>query len=304
MNRDHANSIAVTKILSHLPVQPKRINAHKILYLSPLHAKKAILFEVDTQTNRWYDHGHGLGGTPVDLVCAYLKSTHEAHTEADAFRWLNNMVISPDKKMPANADLSAETQPQLTLRLKAKRPIQDPSLIHYLEKQGIQLVIAQRFLKEIRLCQTQTKKHFLALGFPNEEGGLELCNPFFNDCLGPQSVSFIRGQTPKPTAIHLFKNVLDYLSVISRLNGQSLKGDTIVLNTLCCLQQAIPYMRSYGYSIAYSWLDNDEAGQNATFVLAEFCQTETALKHKPMNKLYAPHQDVNAWHRHTLNLTR
>lgn len=94
---------------------------------------------------------------------------------------------------------------------------------------------------------------------------------------------------------------MDYLSAISQLNGRGLKGDAIVLNSLSCLKQAIPYIQNYGYRVAYSWMDNDKAGEKATTALSEFIQTEAELKHTPMNKVYAPHKDVNAWHMHKLN---
>lgn len=298
MNIDHANKIPVAQILEKLPNQPKRIKANKLLYLSPLHTKTAILLEVDTKTNRWYDHGYGIGGSPVELVCAYLKSTLEAHTELDALRWLANMAVSPDKPMPVCASIDATTPAHTDLELRAKGPIQHAGLIHYLEKHGVPLRIAQRVLKEVRVRQTKTKKSFLVLGFPNEDSGLELSNPFFTGCLGPQAISFIRARTPSPTSIHLFKNVLDYLSVITQLQGQGLTGDTIVLNAMSCLKQALSYIQNYGYRVAYSWLDNDSVGQEATTDLTEFCRTEAGLTHTPMNKLYVPHQDVNAWHMH------
>ena len=96
---------------------------------------------------------------------------------------------------------------------------------------------------------------------------------------------------------------MDYLSAIGQLRGKGLADDAIILNSLSCLKQAIGYMQNYGYRVAYSWMDNDEAGTKATTIIAEFCQTQADLRHTPMNKVYAPHKDVNAWHMHQLKLT-
>ncbi len=163
--------------------------------------------------------------------------------------------------------------------------------------------IACQHLKEIHVCNQRTKKSFFALGFPNEDGGFELRNPFFKGCLGSKAISFIRGREPTPDSIHLFEGFMDYLSAISQLNGEGLTGDAIILNSLSYLKQITPYIQHYGYRIAYTWFDNDTAGEKATAALAEFFRTQDDLVHKRMNGIYAPHKDVNAWHMHQRNLT-
>lgn len=303
MNLDHANCIPMAEILNKLQIQPNQVQQNKLLYRSPLHMEEAALLEVNLKTNRWFDHSRGIGGGPVDFVCAYLKHCHEAHTELDALRWLNNMVVPSFETVSLGTNPSVNTQPDTELILKTKKPVQHLGLVHYLEKQGIPLAIAHRFLKEVRVYNIRTKNNLITLGFPNEGGGLELRNPFFQGCLGPQAITFIRGRMPKSTCIHLFNDVIDYLSAISQLNGKGFKGDTIVLNSLSCLPQIIPYIQNYGYRNLYSWMDHDEAGEKAQTVIAEFCQTQIDLRHTPMNKVYAPHKDVNAWHMHTLDLS-
>ncbi|WP_421828352.1 toprim domain-containing protein [Larkinella sp.] len=291
------------EILGKLHRQPERTRNAKLWYLSPLRAEKTASFQVDTRTNRWHDFGEGIGGDLVDFVCAYLKSTCEEHTVSDALRWIKNMGGTPCEITPVYANTNEIVKDDFGLILKAKKNIQHLGLIHYLEKRGISLETACQQLKELRVHNSRTRKNFYALGFANEEGGFELRNPFFKGCLGSKAITFIRGRTTKPDLIHLFEGFMDYLSVISQLNGKGLKADTIILNSLSCLKQVTPYIRNYGYRIAYSWMDNDKAGEQATASLTEFFQTEADLKHTPMNKVYAPHKDVNAWHMHQRNLT-
>jgi hypothetical protein len=50
-------------------------------------------------------------------------------------------------------------------------------------------------------------------------------------------------------------------------------------------------------------MDNDTAGEKATALLKDFFKMQEGLTHQPMNKLYAPHKDVNAWHMHQLKLS-
>ncbi|MBN8820635.1 toprim domain-containing protein [Spirosoma sp. 48-14] len=303
MNIDQAKAIAIVEILAKLGIHPQRRTADKAFYLSPVRDEKTPSFWVDTKTNRWHDFGDGRGGDAVDLATAYLQFTREAHTVSDALRWIGNMGVVAYEMTPIYRADEHRNHDDGSLVLKSKRSIQHVGLIHYLDKRGILLPIARRYLKELRVQNTRTDKYFTALGFPNEEGGFELRNPFFKGCLRPKTISFVRGKTPKPEGIHLFEGFMDYLSAISQLQGSGLADDAIILNSLSCLKQAIPYMQNYGYRVAYSWMDNDEAGAKATNIIAEFCQTQTDLRHTPMNKVYTPHKDVNAWHMHKLNLT-
>lgn len=59
------------------------------------------------------------------------------------------------------------------------------------------------------------------------------------------------------------------------------------------MQEATAYIRGYGYLKAWTWLDNDEAGEKATGAIAEFFKNEK-IQHIPMNEKYIPHKDVNA----------
>ncbi len=296
MNIDQANAIAIVKILNRLGINPRRTTFDRALYLSPVRNEKTPSFWVYLKSNRWHDYGDGRGGDSVDFARAYLKFTREADTTADALRWLKNMGIAGYEFAPVDRYMEAATQDETALILKSKKPVQHIGLIHYLDKRGIPLTIARRHLKELRVQNTRTNKYFTALGFANEEGGFELRNPFFKGTLRPKAISFIRGKVPKPEGIHLFEGVMDYLSAVSQLNGHGFKDDAIILNSLSCFKQAIPYIQNYGYRVLYSWMDNDEAGVKATAALTEFCQTQADLKHTPMNKVYAPHKDVNAWH--------
>ena len=300
MNIHDAKEIPIVEILNKLDIQPRRTNKHKLLYLSPLRDEKTPSFWVDTKTNRWHDFGDGNGGDLVDLVCAFLKSTREACTTSDALRWIRNMGVGPYVFQPVQTDTPKE---EASLILKKARPIQHIGLIHYLKKRGIALELADQHLKEIHVRNQRTKKSFFALGLDNEECGYELRNPFFKGTLGTKAISFIRGREPKPASIHLFEGVFDYLSAISQFKGRGFKGDTIILNSLSCLKQITPYVQNYGYRVAYTWLDNDPAGEKATASLDEFFKTQDDLVHKRMNRVYIPHKDLNAWHMHTLNLT-
>ncbi|GGD64264.1 transposase [Emticicia aquatilis] len=303
MNIHEANKISMCEILTKLSIHPHKINKNNAWYFSPFRQERTPSFQVDLYKNRWYDFGEAMGGDLVDFICAYLKHHKEENTKSDALRWIRNMCDNSVELLNFHPKIPQAVEKDFALILKNSRSIQHLGLINYLEKRGIPLFIAQKYLKELHVYNKDTGKKFFTLGLPNEEGGFELRNPFFKGCLRTKAISFIRGKISKPQGIHIFEGLFDYLSVACDLKGQFFQDDAIILNSLSCLRQINPYIRNYGYETAYTWMDNDHAGENATVMLAEFFKTQEGITHKIMNNVYAPHKDVNAWHMSQLNLS-
>ncbi len=301
MNIEQAKLLPLALILEKIGCKPTAEKPQRAVYLSPLRAEKTASFHVHTGKNFWYDFGLGKGGAVIGFVCAYLESQHEACTVPDALRWLKNMTGNAPAIAPVKTiELVAEGA---KLVIREKKQVKHPALVQYLNKRRIPLAIGQHYLEEVSVFNTETRKTFFALGLQNEDAGYEIRNPFFKGSAGPKSITFIRGTTPKPEGINIFEGSFDYLSLIAYRNGEPFDDDTIILNSLSCLKKATPYIQNYGYRIAYTWMDNDTAGQNATIAWADYFKTQDCLTHKPMNELYAPHKDINAWHMHKLGLS-
>jgi hypothetical protein len=302
MNIEHSKDIPISEILSKLNIYPKKTTKSELIYLSPLREEKTPSFYVNIHRNIWFDHGEGVGGGLLKFAQSYLKSQNKPHTEQDAIHWIKELSnYVPDKPVKELSNNNPVDEIS-ALVLKSKGPIKELGLIRYLEKRGIPLSIANPYLKELHIQNTNTGSSFYTLGFPNENNGYELRNPFFKGCLRPKTISFIRGRVPKPDGIHLFEGFMDFLSVMTQLNGRRLKGDCIVLNSVSCLSHAFPYIQNYGYKNVFSWMDNNESGEKATQLISEFVKTEQSLRHVKMNKIYARYEDVNAWHMRSLEL--
>ena len=301
MNIEQAKAIPITQIMEKIGIAPFRQNERELHYLSPLRQERTASFHVHRVRNVWYDFGEGKGGNSIDLVCAYLQATGEDATVADALRWLRNTTGSftpvPFKPRPVSAEKDKGW------RLKDSKPIKHLALIRYLANRGISLALAKQHLKEVHVQNLESGKDMFALGFLNEDGGYELRNPYLKSCIAPKTITFIRGSVPKPDEIHLFEGFMDYLSAVESRKEGPLKGDSIVLNSIACLDEALPYIKGYGYRMLISWMDNDGPGEKAARILSEFSSTEENLLHKPMNPTYAAHKDVNAWHMHVLGLS-
>jgi len=300
MNIEQAKAIPVARILEILNIQPARSTLKDSWYLSPIRDEKTASFHVHNERNVWFDFGEGIGGDSITLVQKILEFQGKGHSVSDSLKWLRNTMGGTVDYTPIQRSFVENKEPALVVN--SVKPIRNIALIHYLQGRGIPLGVARKELKEVLFTNSNTDKSIFALGWRNEDDGCELRNPFFKGTAGAKTISFIRGSQPKPPGIHFFEGMMDYLSVISRRDGRALRDDTIVLNSVACMKDAIPYISNYGYSIAYSWLDNDDAGMKALHSLEHILKSEETIAHCPMNRLYQPHKDVNAWHMQRLNL--
>ncbi|MBA4853765.1 hypothetical protein [Emticicia sp. BO119] len=225
----------------------------------------------------------------TDIERIFQSSSHET-------KHLSQNFVNPVLAFPA-----VKHYPCSALVMKSKRKsLQSKGLFDFLKTLGISTEIAQYYFHEVCVYNKQTQEKLKTLGFPNEEEGFELINPFFRGTIGSQAISFIRGTMPKPESIHLFKDSLDFLSFLSKLGGKKLLADTIILHSNTCLEQINPYICNYGYKHVYSWMSNDQTGQQAKAYIQNLVSTEEESKHKPMNMLYAACKDLSKWYQQQL----
>lgn len=302
MNIEQAKSIPVSVILDKLNLKPQRTSGHKQLYFSPLRRERTPSFWVDNKTNLWRDYGDMLwkGGDIVHLARAILYYQGLDHQVPDALRYVSNMAgIVPVIRPVTDPD---EKPRDKTLVLKHTGEIKKDFLFNYGDSRGIPASLLSEYFQQAIILNNLTGFRFYALTMRNENKGYELRNEKFKGCIGKKYITFIRGSQPKPDGINIFEGAFDFASVITHRNGKPLQDDSIILHSLCNLKKATAYIRNYGYKNCFTWMDNDQPGQEATKAWEEFCKTEQELRHIQMNSLYAPYKDVNAAHMAKLEL--
>jgi hypothetical protein len=298
MNIEEANKIPLQEVLSRIDAKLVRERGNDLYYLSPLRDERTASFHVNANGNVWYDHGEGVGGDCAAFACAYLEYKGEDCTMHDGLRWLKNMTVIPFNTRPYLVADSSET----VWKIIRVEPLEHLALIRYVEARGIPFEIADKHLVEVYFKNSSNNNKMYALGFKNEDNGYELRNKYLKSCVAPKTITFIRGTKPKPECIHLFEGFMDYLTYLTIKKGAAHDHDVIVLNSVNCLNQALPYINGYGYKIASTWMDNDKPGNKATALLKAFFASQPGLKHRPMNDVYKNHKDVNAWFMHNRNL--
>lgn len=293
MNIERAILIPLATILSCMGAELVQERPNDHWYKSPFRQEKTASFHVKPSQNIWYDHGLGKGGDGINLVCTYLKHTHESDTVVDALRWIKNMT----RNTPAVIKFDQlRIKREAAWKLKQVSPIKRLGLIRYLSKRKIPVELANQHLREVTVENIETGSTVFALGMPNEDEGYELRNPFLKSCVAPKAISFIRGEIIKPTTLHIFEGAFDFLSAATRFPDMITPHDAIILNSISLLERACAYIKGYGYNTIYTWFDNDAAGNRASMTLQSLLENEGQLICKPMNHLYQPFKDVNEWH--------
>lgn len=303
MNIEQAKSIPLAQILDILGCKPTQEKNNEAWYC--FRDEKTASFKVNITRNVWYDHGVGRGGDAISLVRYHLELSGENSTVSDALRWLTNMTGQAPKIMPVVPQEEAKQEPEpRKYFVQSFSAIKHDLLVEYLETRGIPLSIAQRYMKEVKIVNRETKKYFKALGMRNEDGGWEVRNKFFKGSIGKKGITVIRGSDPNSNEFHVFEAGFDFMSaIIQQEDGQHFKGDAYISHSVSILPKVTPYIKDYErYRIGYSWMDNDEAGKKATISLDDFFKTQNQLLHEPKNDLYLPYKDVNAWHMAKLGL--
>lgn len=293
MDIPFAKTIPLRKIFDVWGIKPKPIRNGLDLYTSPFSEERQSKLVVNPTTNTWFDPITGQTGNVVQLVCLYLQSQGVNHSAMDALRWLKNMTGKQGSIIEPLPDAADYKSMNCHYAIKDISYLSDPALIRYLElRRGIPFHVARHKVKQLLVRNKKTVKNFVAIGFKNEDGGYAIRNPKVKAHIGPRAISFIRGKVPKPDGIQIFKDIYDYLSAIVYRNGKPFDEDSIILNSMDCLQDMTAYILNYGYQYACAWLGNNEQGKAGTELLRGFCAKEK-LRFQTANETYKDFKDLN-----------
>jgi hypothetical protein len=83
--------------------------------------------------------------------------------------------------------------------------------------------------------------------------------PSFKSCISPKDITTIRNNGD---ACLVFEGFWDFLSYLTIRKVEKSKHDIAVLNSVANVQKAMDFLKMHRE--IYSYMDNDEAGRNAT----------------------------------------
>ena len=272
MNIDDIRKISLVEFLNQLGYQPTGRDSKGLWFYAPYRSERKPSFHVNPRKNLWFDFGTGAGGDIFSLA-------GEMSGETDFLRQAD--YIAKKMRLPVAKPYKPTTfVEEPTFENVEVSRLESPVLLRYLADRGITKEIAQRYC--VQVDYELHGKRYYAVGFPNNDDGLELRNPFFKGSYPPKHITLIANGNAR---CNLFEGFIDFLSA-ERL-GYNDGLDTIVLNSVSNLQKAIPALGDY--TVIQCYLDNDTAGRAALARL----RREFGDKVMDKSALYPNHKDLN-----------
>ena len=272
MNINDIKKISLVEFLNQLGYQPTGRDSKGLWFYAPYRSERKPSFHVNPNRQLWFDFGTGAGGDIFSLA-------GEMSGETDFLRQAD--YIAKKMRLPVAKPYKPTTfVEEPTFENVEVSRLESPVLLRYLADRGITKEIAQRYC--VQVDYELHGKRYYAVGFPNNDDGLELRNPFFKGSYPPKHITLIANGNAR---CNLFEGFIDFLSA-ERL-GYNDGLDTIVLNSVSNLQKAIPALGDY--TVIQCYLDNDTAGRAALARL----RREFGDKVMDKSALYPNHKDLN-----------
>lgn len=267
-----ARYFPIEKALAELGHFPTKSTEKEAWYLSPFRSETQASFKVSKELNRWYDHGVGIGGNVIDLVCLIkewsVKETLEfLNKDQTSFSFQQQPLF--------------ETKSESKIEILRTTEVCHAALKQYLRCRGISLEIAKLFCKEVHYRFNHHS--FFAIGLENDSGGWELRNRYIKNCSSPKDITHLKKGNEK---LILTEGMFDLLSLIEINPEANLEYDFLILNSTAFVRKAIKV--SKGYHQVELYLDNDTSGRKTTERLME-CSKNCLDR----SSLYYGFKDIN-----------
>lgn len=270
-----AKQIDMVDYLASLGYSPARIKREDYWYLSPLREERTASFKINRTKNLWYDHGTGQGGNLLDFGILYH------HCSVNEFMDHLNGHLSfhqPKQNVPV-------TEPKESpIQLLSERTIASLSLLRYLKQRRIAESVAKKYCREVSF--SIHGKSYTAIGFKNNDGGIELRNPWYKGSIAPKAVTrFDNGSTE----LTVFEGFFDFLSHQTiHQNQLPSTFNFLILNSTSFFEKCREFMEQHDR--IHLFLDSDKTGQHC---IAQALSWST--KYKDESGLYKDYQDLNDW---------
>ncbi|WP_323026813.1 toprim domain-containing protein [Gelidibacter japonicus] len=271
INCESARAFPIEKALAKLGHFPQRTAEKEAWFLSPFRSETQASFKVSRTINRWYDHGEGVGGNVIDLVCRILKCSVK-----EALAYLNQDWPSFSFQQHQHFDSK-----DIGITITKIQNIKHPALIQYLNLREIPLQIADTYCHEVWYSFKNFK--FFAIGLRNYKGGWELRNRIFKNGCSPKSYTYLRNNNKQ---LIILEGMFDLLSLAVLKETLIKVSDVLVLNSITFVKDIEVHFLDY--ERIHLYLDNDEAGIKMTLYLTNnysnvFDESEIYKDHKDLN---------------------
>jgi len=276
---------SIVDLLSRLGYEPAKKSGHEKFYISMIRDDdNNPSFTVNDDLGVWFDHGIRKGGNIIDFGLIYWKNLRFS----EVVQKLTELVSQPlpDRagtvQIPKRRQRIAQKVPNYIVE-ETKALGTHPAITDYLKSRGV-FQAGKNHLTEVYYYVEDdhgTRKHYFAAGWLNENRGWEVRNKYFKGCIGPQGITFIKGDNKKLAVFEGFMNFLSW-----RRENPSAEHSVIVLNSISLLKTGIEKAKAFSHIDLY--FDRDKGGHISSrdFIAALPYATDRS-------KIYEGYNDYN-----------
>lgn len=281
MNITQIKSIPIPTVLAHFGKKPSAIKNNSYWYLAWDRAENTPSVRVDLSKNLYIDYGSGEGGSVIDVALKLGGFSGMAET----LSFLKSLNVSPGIEFEGkhHSQKSSETSENGIEVLKVTN-LTHPALIRYIIHRGIDVKLAKKYCKEVRYLSNG--REYFSIGFENDLGGFELRNSIYKNSTSPKCSTWIKNGSE---ALIILEGFIDFLSFLTVSNEGIEEYDFLILNSVSFVNN-IDIKTLQNYDGIFLYLDNDEAGKNASYIFLS-----SDLKAIDCSCLYEHHKDINDW---------
>lgn len=273
-----AKKIPIQVFLASQGFEPTRVRGKQVFYKSPFRDETKASFNINIDDNYWFDFGLGVGGNIIDLAMRMCRCSF-----SEALKHLEKYSQHSLASIPIKFDKPALTEN--IIQITKVIPLQNINLIAYItQERGISIQVCQNYLKEVYYTN-KGKSGYYGIGWQNNQQAWEIRSKYFKGIAGKKDLSILK-LSPIPI-LYIFEGMMDFLSVLILNQCKYLEGTVLILNSTALLKRAIQFIQQKEWRAIYTYLDNDESGNNATQTLLELFPIESQQEH------YKGYKDVN-----------
>jgi hypothetical protein len=250
------NKSSIVEYLNKISIKPARKMNGYYMYFSPIRAKEETpSFKVSLVANLWVDFGTNEGGTLIDLI---LKLNPD-YTVSKIVTDFKNGIFSFHQPKQTEKNIIVPN----SIKIIKIEPLQDcKQACAYLKSRGVDFSKAGDYVSGISYeIKNITYKGIVA---ENLNGGYNISSTNFK-CATKQGASFYSHNNGKSLVVT--EGIIDLLSFVMLYPEQVQLHDLCVLNSVNNLPGIYNLLKNYKQLICF--LDNDKAGERATYLIKE-----------------------------------
>lgn len=252
--------IPITRVLSHLGIEPAARKASTWFYHSPWREDRNASLAVRLETNTWKDFGEeGSGTSNIDLL---IRMGVAGDWRSAAWWILDHEGAASVTKAPCIAMSRPGKHPAMK---KASFPdgfrvteLMSERLLIYAESRGIPRDVLREYCCEITYRSEAGRQHTV-IGFKNGEGGYAARDLTQKCNLGPGSFTHIADG--HSLVVNVFEGFFDFLSF--KVLFPERTGEHIIENSTSNTGRVIGRLKAGKYSVVNCFLDADDSGRAA-----------------------------------------